>query len=571
MLEEKSFIVDKTNYFVLFEKPIYEITTKKQEEIEEKLKEVDLILKEKLYIAGFITYEAGEKINNLIPKSLSTPYLWFGVFTKPKITEIPNIRNTYSISNIYFSMSLDEYIKKIEKIKHYIEEGYTYQVNFTFKAFFDFPGNPFELYLTLREKQKVKYGAFIQLDNLSILSLSPELFFRKHNNTIITKPMKGTIKRGRFLEEDTKLKRYLYSSDKDRAENLMIVDLLRNDLGSISEFGSVEVKKLFEIEKYKTVFQMTSTISSKLKTNITFYEIFKRIFPSGSITGAPKYKTMQIIQEIETTPRNIYTGTIGYITPNHNAQFNVAIRTPIITNNKGEIGIGSGITWYSEEEKEYRECLLKSNFLILPKIEKFKLIETMLLKNHKILLEKYHIKRLTKSAKYFEFRINKYLITQKLNNLKKFDGTYKVRLLLDENGNIETELEKVTKVKEGFIKIAPQKVNSNDIFLYHKTTNRELYNYYYKKAQEENLIDYIFLNERNEITEGCIHNIIILKNGKLITPKRESGILIGTMLSYLTRKYKITFSSITLKDLEESEKIFLCNSVSGIKKVKIKK
>ncbi|MGC8964581.1 MAG: aminodeoxychorismate synthase component I [Brevinematia bacterium] len=561
----------KKNHFVLFDKPIYEITAKTEEEIDNKLKEIDSILEEKLYIAGFITYEAGEKLNNIKPKPLQIPYLWFGVFTKPKIVEIPDTKNDYKISNISFSLSLEEYFKKLTQIKQYLKDGYTYQVNFTFKAFFEFIGNPFELYLSIRRNQNVKYSSFTSLGNTYILSLSPELFFEKKNNIITTKPMKGTINRGRFLEEDIKLKKYLYLSEKNRAENLMIVDLLRNDLGSISEFGSVKVKKLFEIEKYQTLFQMTSTILSKLKNEIKFYDIFKKIFPSGSVTGAPKPKTMEIINNLEDLPRNIYTGSIGYITPDKNAQFNVAIRTPIIIENRGEMGIGSGITWYSEEEKEYKECLLKANFLILPTSKKFKLIETMLLKNNKILLEKYHIRRLIKSAKYFGFKLNKNLTVKKLNELKQLNTPQKIRLLLNEDGRIEIELDKINKQKEGFIKIAQDKVNSKNVFLYHKTTNRELYDYYYKKAQEENIIDYIFLNEKNEITEGCIHNIIIIRNRNLLTPKRESGLLLGTMLSYLKRKYKIKYSTITLEDLEQAEMIYLCNSVSGIKRVKIKK
>ncbi|MGC8766881.1 MAG: aminotransferase class IV [Brevinematia bacterium] len=195
----------------------------------------------------------------------------------------------------------------------------------------------------------------------------------------------------------------------------------------------------------------------------------------------------------------------------------------------------------------------------------------MLLKNNKILLGKYHIRRLIKSAKYFGFKLNKNLTVKKLNELKQLNTPQKIRLLLNEDGRIEIELDKINKQKEGFIKIAQDKVNSKNVFLYHKTTNRELYDYYYKKAQEENIIDYIFLNEKNEITEGCIHNIIIIRNRNLLTPKRESGLLLGTMLSYLKRKYKIKYSTITLEDLEQAEMIYLCNSVSGIKRVKIKK
>lgn len=381
--------------------------------------------------------------------------------------------------------------------------------------------------------------------------------------------MKGTISRGRYLEEDVLVRRRLQKSDKNQAENLMIVDLLRNDLGAISEFGTVRVEKLFEIEKYETVFQMTSTISSRLKIN-KISETLEKLFPCGSITGAPKIRTMEIINSLESSPRGIYTGSIGIITKNF-SEFNVAIRTPVIKNGEGEIGIGGGITWYSDSEEEYQEAILKSKFIQIPPIEDFKLIETILLKNSKLYLLNLHLKRLKKSAKYFNFKFDiEYTMNELKKAIKGIEDKRKVRLLLSRNEKVEVEILPLKNKQDfSYIKISPERTNSNDIFLFHKTTNRYLYNKYYEKAQEEGLIDYIFLNERGEITEGCIHNIVILKDNKLLTPKRESGLLKGVMLEYLSQKTSIKEHSLTIQDLENADKIYLCNSVSGIKRVSL--
>lgn len=569
-IRNKTVIVDKKDYFLVFENPIEEVYCYEYTEVENVLSKIDEYLKDRFFVAGFITYEAGYPLIGIEPKfSIDLPLIWFGIFEGYKISEIPKHLYNFSISNIEFDLDRQEYLEKIERIKDYLRNGYTYQVNFTFRGKFKFYGDILSFYLALRENQKVKYGRFVRYDDYHILSVSPELFFKLKDKKIITKPMKGTIRRGRFLEEDMELAKKLFSSEKNRAENLMIVDLLRNDIGMISEFGTVNTEKIFEIEKYETVFQMTSTISGKLTKDTTFSKIIKSIFPGGSITGAPKKKTMEIIQELETSPRGIYTGTIGYILPNGNAEFNIAIRTPIIKENTGEIGIGSGITWYSEPEKEYEESKLKSYFLIPKKQEEFKLIETMLYRYGKIYLLKYHLKRLKYSSKYFSFKFNKNLILQEISRLPK-DKKLKVRLTLSKDGKISIEsTEFIPTKKYGFIKITDQKVKSDNIFLYHKTTNRQLYDEYYEKAKKENLIDYIFLNEKGHITEGCIHNIIILKDGNYITPSRESGLLKGTMLSYLQNKYNIIEKPITFEEIVKSDKIFLCNSVSGIKRVKL--
>ncbi|MEN2997493.1 MAG: aminodeoxychorismate synthase component I [Brevinematia bacterium] len=566
------FIVDKQDHFLLFEKPLFEVSVVKLADLKESLRVVDEFVREKLYVCGFISYEAGYSILNLPAKAVDDrlPILWFGAFLKPKLVEVTTSGGNYSISNIGPSLDLKEYLEKVDILKRYVKDGYTYQVNFTFKLFFDFDGDPLAFFLDLRRKQRVKYARFVKYYDVYILSVSPELFFSVKGDKIVTKPMKGTIRRGRFLEEDLLLMRTLKMSEKDRAENLMITDLLRNDIGSISKFGSVGVRKMFEVERYETVFQMTSTVEGNLREGVKFSDVVINLFPGGSITGAPKRKTVEIISEVETLPRGIYTGTIGYISPNGFSEFNVAIRTPIICGSRGEMGVGSGITWYSEPEDEYKECLLKSDFLVSKPHPEFELVETILLRNHRLCLLKYHLSRLKKSAEYFSFRYNRKVIIEKLRRVAELGGKFKLRLLLSREGRVRVEVKKFETVKKrGFVRLSEDRVDSKNKFLYHKTTNREVYDYYTRKAREERLVDYVFLNEDGYVTEGSINNIIIFSGGKFITPDRRSGLLRGTMLEYLSRKYGIVEEFITLRDLLGSERVFMCNSVSGIKEVKV--
>jgi len=569
---EKCVIVDKKDRFLYFANPIYEIAAQEFSEVKKALEEIDTFRKSKFFLAGFISYEASYgfiKFQHQVAKKKhgELPLLWFGVFPKYEVIEIPKTQKDYQIAHIRPELEEKKYLQKVGKVREFLRRGDTYQVNLTFKIFFEFQGDPFSLYLDLRKKQTVEYGFFVKLKEKSILSLSPELFFELRDKRIKTRPMKGTISRGKYLEEDWEMMGKLMNSEKNQAENLMIVDLLRNDLGKISQFGSVRVEKLFEVEKYETVFQLTSAISSVVEEE-KISEILMTLFPCGSVTGAPKVRTMEIINLLESTPRGVYTGAMGMITPNY-ALFNVAIRTPFICQNKGEMGLGGGITWYSDPREEYQEALLKSKFVQIFPAEEFKLIETMLLKDGELYLLNLHLERLKKSAEYFLFKFDKEYITSILQNaVHGIKGENKVRLLLSKNGKLEVEIEGLErKPRLGYIKVAPERTNSEDVFLFHKTTKRDLYNKYYQKAQAEGLIDYIFLNEKGEITEGCVHNIILRKDHRLITPRRESGLLKGVMLEYLSQKLPISEKRLTTSDLEEAQAIYLCNSVTGIKKV----
>ncbi|MBU2063002.1 MAG: aminodeoxychorismate synthase component I, partial [Candidatus Omnitrophica bacterium] len=378
------------------------------------------------YTAGFLSYEAGYAFEkSLGPKPrYSFPLIWMGAFKSVLIFDhaknkfikagkempVPScapsaIKPDYQIQNLRLNLSRAEYLKNIREIKRYIAGGDTYQVNYTLKYKFNFSGCPFSLYQDLTTSQPVNYAAFIKSGDFTILSLSPELFFKKTKRDIFVRPMKGTIERGENREDDAENKLFLQKDIKNRAENLMIVDLLRNDLGRISRTGTVSVKKLFRVEKYKTLFQMTSTVKSKLKKPLSILELFSSIFPSGSVTGAPKIHTMKLIRKIEKEERKIYTGSIGFISPKQNAVFNVAIRTILLEKGRAELGVGGGITYGSAAASEYEECKLKGKFLTYPT---FQLLETLrYTKKDGFYLLELHLERLKTSADFFGFPYNR--------------------------------------------------------------------------------------------------------------------------------------------------------------------
>ncbi len=364
----------------LFLEPVEILTCHAPDQIDLCLHKISAGVKSGLYAAGWFSFEIGyyleKKLLKLMPQHKKYPLIWFGLFSKFLPLTHDEVNNfiqvnlanespSYNIENLSPNISKSDYLHSVSKIKQYLRNGDTYQVNYTFKYKFKLQGNPFTLYETLRANQHCEYGAFIQTENELVLSLSPELFIRKHSDLLTCKPMKGTVKRGRSIEEDQSLARHLQNDPKSIAENMIIVDLLRNDLGKISEMGSVAVTDLLRIEKYETLFQMTSTIKAKFDKNKSLIESIKLLFPSGSITGAPKIRTMGIINELEHEPREIYTGSIGYFFPDDSICLNVAIRTLIIDKDgNGEMGIGSGIVEDSNADKEYQECILKAKFLL---------------------------------------------------------------------------------------------------------------------------------------------------------------------------------------------------------------
>jgi para-aminobenzoate synthetase / 4-amino-4-deoxychorismate lyase len=559
------------------------------------------------YLAGWFAYEFGyliEPVFSAQSQLISNEIVAnLGVFPKPSeydhslkatlygtgFSDTDGERNnghnnSYKTLNVHPDKEEIDYLAAINTIKEYIASGDTYQVNFTLKLLFDFHGSPIEFYKTLRDNQSVSYGAYIQSEGKQIMSFSPELFFRKSGTNCTVRPMKGTLKRGRTLVEDSEYAKYLSSDSKNRSENVMIVDLLRNDLGRLAHIGSVHVESLFDVETYETLHQMTSTITGQLKDDITLPSLFKALFPCGSVTGAPKIRTMEIIQELESSSRGVYTGAIGYLSPDGDAVFNVPIRTVVIKNNKGEMGIGSGIIHDSDPHNEWEECLLKANFLTKPQ-EEIHLIETILWKPDTgyWLLEE-HLDRLRNSALYFQYIFDlediKSSLKKKCSNFPDVVAQ-RVRLLLDKSGKLtitHNDCPALPSVTEGGsrrlpgIVISDKKIHSSNRFLYHKTTNRTLYDKERDKALENGYYEVIFLNENDEVSEGAITSIFIKKGDFFYTPPIYCGLLPGVFRDYFinnSKDYPIKEKPLTVEDLQTADAVYVGNSVRGLVEVEL--
>ncbi len=558
---------------LLFHELVEELVFAPGDSPQDFLKKIERFLSQGLWLVGFFTYEFGYSLERrLFPHRrlpFQVPLAWFGVFRPPLIFSknlwAPS-KGKVELCSVSLNMNFLEYQRAFHRIKDYIAAGDTYQVNFTLKYHFTTEASPEELYFSLRRKQRVRYAGLIKTDDFSILSLSPELFLRRQGGRLWTSPMKGTAPRGRFSKEDEDIARWLSSDRKNQAENVMIVDLLRNDLGRVCAPGSVYVRELFKVERYETVHQMISTVEGTLAPGTDLYRVFSALFPCGSVTGAPKIRTMEIIAELEKEPRGVYTGAFGYFSPDGEFVFNVAIRTVVLSGGTGEFGIGSGVVWDSEAEKEYEECRLKAKFL-LEDPPSFKLIETMLFVPDKgFPLKERHLERLLRSAEYFNFSVKKERIEALLEKAAHIlTSPAKVRLLLDEQGFLELEAYELkpieTPVKIGLMK---RPVPKEERFLYHKTTHRPWYEEARKKAREEGLFEIVFLNEDDELTEGTITNLFIEKNGRLFTPRLTAGLLPGVLRETLLSSGKAKESRLTLADLETADRLYVGNAVRGL-------
>jgi len=505
------------------------------------------------YVAVMLSYEAAPAFDSALVAHdpFEFPLAWASVVENPSevATNVGVISNSWSPR-----VDRDEYDRAVARIRELIAAGDTYQVNYSFPLTTSFSGDAYELYRNLCLTQGAPYSAFLDLGRFKVLCLSPELFFARHGNHVITKPMKGTVKRGRWLEEDREMAQWLSTSSKDRAENVMIVDLLRNDLGKVAVPGSVRVSSLFDLERFETVWQMTSTVEATLTEGTSLVDLMTALFPCGSVTGAPKIRTMQIIRELERFPRGAYTGTIGFLKPGGDCIFNVAIRTVVIDTetNVATFGVGGGVTIDSTAEREYEECLVKSRFLHASPVE-FQLFESILLEGGKYFLLSRHLERLRNSATYFGFSFPAREISSVLDQIaaRNAPGAFKVRLVLWKDGQIETQISLIEHADSiNNIALATHPVDSSDRFLYHKTTLRD----YYSE-------DVIFFNERDEVTESRIANVVVSIDGQLFTPPVSSGLLPGTFRAELLAQGKIKERVITVEELMRAREFFLINSV----------
>ncbi len=347
-----------------FQNPRKLITCRTAEGLPVAFEEMEKSLGEGLWLAGFFSFEAGYGLEKKFspPVTDGFPLLLFGCYEGPEKFQEPPQANPskLGLSGLRLNLTREEYGVRIETIRNYIASGDVYQITFCIKLGFDFEGDAYSLYRALEDKQPVPYPAFIETGEDTILSLSPELFLKKTGKHITTKPMKGTWQRGKGFLNDLTEKWRFQRDEKNRAENVMIADLLRNDLGRVGK--RIRAPRLFEITPYRTLFQMTSTVTGLVEEDLPLVDLFRSVFPSGSVTGAPKIRAMEIIREVEREKRNIYTGAIGYIKPNKDLFFNIPIRTLRIRKGRGEMGIGGGIVWDSTAQGEWEEGLLKARF-----------------------------------------------------------------------------------------------------------------------------------------------------------------------------------------------------------------
>jgi para-aminobenzoate synthetase/4-amino-4-deoxychorismate lyase len=573
----------------LFLNPNRLIVANQLGEIPRLFGEIEMALKQGLYVAGFLSYECGYHFERVADVDVLEPLAWFGAYERvhtfdhlreanPRERATPAIGDTCTPSyaaladDTALEISKDAYVARILKIKEHLAAGDTYQVNFTDKLAFSTALAPADVFSGLSAQQSVAYSAFLNLESRSILSFSPELFFKIEGDRICTRPMKGTMPRGLDLADDERMASRLRNDEKNRSEHVMIVDLLRNDLGRICRVGTIKVESPFFVERYNTLHQMTSTVVGTLLPDIEFYDIFRGLFPSGSITGAPKIRTMQIIRALERQARGVYTGAIGFIAPNRSAVFNVAIRTLTMQDGRVTMGVGGGIVADSDPHDEYRECLLKASF-VTRQHEPFQLIETILWDGEFRLLS-LHLDRLGLSAGYFNFPFNRAQVSSQLFDLSKShsfeNGTpRRIRLLLAANGRVACQVSDCSKEPVTIRAVlADERTSSTDPFRRHKSTRRELYDRLFDKARAEGFQEVVFANENGELTEGAISNLFIEKMGKLLTPPLSSGVLPGVFRRHVLESSAAAEETVlTLDDLQSADAIYLCNSVRGMRQV----
>lgn len=572
--------------YVFFD-PIEFLVAQAPEDVDAKLADIERHLTLGHHAVGYFSYELGHALNPRIhdglPRDRSVPLFCVGIYEhrievsddllEQALTHLTALDDA-CITNCQLNMSKEQYLDRLGKVKRHIFDGDTYQTNYTLKYKFNYAGSTLKLYSELRHRQQVEYGAYLDFPGLTVLSRSPELFFNKKGEDLFTKPMKGTIKRGATPEEDQANFAFLSSDEKSRAENVMIVDLLRNDFSRISHRGTVKTTNLFEVQTYETLHQMISTVSAKIDADIPLVRLMKEIFPCGSITGAPKLRTMEIIRDLEMEPRGIYTGAIGYIEPGKNICFNVVIRTLVLfPDGSGEMGVGSGVVHDSDAEAEYDECRLKGRFFT-DRFSDFQLIESLRYEDGYRNLDR-HLDRLRTSASELGFDLDDALLREHLlEHGSELTSPCKVRVLVSKNGEYSIESQPLgtptAEVKK--IILSPERIQSKlGSLLRHKTSLRKRYQLAHQNVSKDGYYDVIFANEKGEITEGSFNNVFIRRGDQWYTPPVSCGLLPGIHRQCLleSKDKKVAEKVLTLADLKAADEIYVTNDVRGMVKVQL--
>jgi para-aminobenzoate synthetase/4-amino-4-deoxychorismate lyase len=557
------------------------------------MQQLQQALREGRHAVGLFAYELGAAMHGVAPHADSQPLAEVLLFKRCERLSAAQVAAWLDaqadtapagVANVRADTDAAAFDAALARIHAYIAAGDTYQVNYTYRLRFDAYGSPHALYRRLRARQPVPYGALIVLpDGCAVLSLSPELFVRHDAGMLTVRPMKGTAAASGRPQQDALTAHALAADAKNRAENLMIVDLLRNDLGRIAQTGSVKVERLFDVQRYSSVLQMTSTVQAQLRDGVSLAELFAALYPCGSITGAPKHRTMQIIREIESAARGIYTGAIGCFDPPpaHAADaigdfcLSVPIRTLQLQAQDdrriraGEMGVGAGIVHDSVAAQEYEECQLKARFLTGMPCE-FELFETMHATHaggcrH---LER-HLQRLQASAAYFGFIFDEKNIRAALSAacLPLPDGAHRLRLALRQDGEIVLQTAALADLPLPVkVLLAPQATDAGDLFLRHKTTIRTAYDAAWRAAEQQGAFDQLFCNAQGQLTEGGRSTVFVKLNGKWYTPPLSAGVLPGVMRAVLLDDavWAAQERSLSLDDVRKAEQIVMCNALRGV-------
>lgn len=619
VLLDDSRAAHKAGASLLFHSPDHIIKADSFEEVAGALTAIDEVHAKGFHTAGWISYEVAAafepRLASRLQKKADEPLIWMMV-TKHRESLTPAMvqelfhnaargnRRPHSIDLSSASHSRDGYLKAFDTIQDFIQAGDVYQINHTFPSVVEIKGDALALYEKLRASQPVAYGAYIDTgsgrfgpdpEGTKILSLSPELFLRRSGDRLSAKPMKGTAPRGKNSTQDQSICGALLADEKSRAENLMIVDLIRNDLSRVAAKASVKTERLFEAEKYPTLFQMTSTVSAEAKPGLKPSQMLKAMFPCGSVTGAPKVRAMEIISELEDAPRGVYCGAIGHFSPaaKNTAEswtLNVPIRTLCLPGQgKGRLSVGSGIVADSDGEAEYQECLLKARFLTAP-LPDFALIETFRYEKGNFLHLVQHLSRLRASADYFDFDFNQAEIDRVLKEhceCTEQNARLRTRLLMTKEGHCSVTSSSLDGAEycdgqqlatvlalplAGTVKLSQHQVDADNLFLQHKTTMRTVFDNEHSCARAEGHLDVLFANNQGHVTEGAISNVFVVENKRIITPPIDDGLLPGILRSVMIEPLpatKVEVRSITVEDLENADMLLIGNSARGLRRVKL--
>jgi para-aminobenzoate synthetase/4-amino-4-deoxychorismate lyase len=593
---------DACDTWLSFEQPRAILATHRLDEVAPILAQVmEWVDKHGYWAAGFISYEAAPAFDSSLlthPPGVA-PLIWFGIYAQLRTIsgiDLGSPSSAHDSIRWQASLAREDHAQRIARLRAYIGAGDNYQTNFTMRMSAAFAADPWNMFLRMVDPEMsflaTRCAAYVDAGDCVVASASPELLLHLEGDAIRSRPMKGTASRGRWPAEDRARSELLLDSSKDRAENLMIVDMVRNDLSRIARLGSVRTPALFDLERYPALWTLTSTVEAK--TDATIVEILRALFPAASITGAPKRRTMQIIHEVETQAREIYTGSVGYIGPGRRAQFNVAIRTALIDRKRKQVeyGVGGGVVWDSTSDDEYDECLLKARVVTQARAE-FDLLETLLWRPSSgyVLLSR-HLARLRESADYFGYAFDASVVLAQLNHCVALcPAAQRVRLRLTLKGEVHCEVSDITAddaswplmplldhvVGEAGVAGSPLKlalanspIDEREVFLFHKTTRRQVYEQALREASMRvpDCTDVLLYNRRSEATESTIANLVVEIDGRLLTPPIASGLLAGTLRAELLERGVVSEARIRVEALRgRATRLWLVNSVRGWRRV----